>query len=140
MACSKAHRFDPIAYHFSIVHYALSHPAREIMLEKLLSMDECSFKHLRAGIPLQQNTVSQHLRMLRDSQLVRIREEPPDTYYRLNRDMPFTCAILEQMMELQRQYSDQAAMIDELRSMARVRGISINDRRLGDSEYIVDIR
>lgn len=132
MACSKAHRFDIDEYHFSLIANAFSHPARIRIIEKLVHSGECSFKQLRKGMVLSHNAVSQHLRSLREAQLIRIREECPYSYYRMNEDLGKTLLLVKQFLRLLRQDTNMALTLEELQSIARVRGISIGDSRLGN--------
>lgn len=60
---------------------ALAHPARVEILEHLLKLDRCICGEIVSMLPLAQSTVSQHLKVLRDSGLVQGQIEGPKTCY-----------------------------------------------------------
>ncbi|MFG1333847.1 metalloregulator ArsR/SmtB family transcription factor [Xanthobacter autotrophicus] len=65
---------------------ALAHPVRLRVLETLASQDRCVCGEIVRGLPLAQSTVSQHLKVLTDSGLIRSRTEGQRTAYCLDRD------------------------------------------------------
>jgi len=85
MAYSKAPRFDTLSFNQSFWAKALAHPARIIILDHLQHHGTTAFYILAGKIPLAKTTVSQHLRMLRQSGLIESTEIYPHTYYKLNR-------------------------------------------------------
>lgn len=60
---------------------ALAHPARIEILNRLLMEDRCICGDLVAALPLAQSTVSQHLKVLKESGLVQGEVEGPKTCY-----------------------------------------------------------
>ena len=73
-------------FHQQVAHVstALSHPARVQIVLHLAAHGETRFDDLLQRLPLQQPTVSQHLRILMEHNLLFVREEIPHTLYRLN--------------------------------------------------------
>ncbi|MCG5233926.1 ArsR/SmtB family transcription factor [Xanthobacter oligotrophicus] len=65
---------------------ALAHPVRLRVLETLAGQDRCVCGEIVRGLPLAQSTVSQHLKVLTDSGLIRSRTEGQRTAYCLDRD------------------------------------------------------
>ena len=63
---------------------ALSHPVRLTMLETLGTADRCVCGELVRALPLAQSTVSQHLKVLREAELVTVREEGQHRFYSLS--------------------------------------------------------
>jgi ArsR family transcriptional regulator, arsenate/arsenite/antimonite-responsive transcriptional repressor len=84
MAYSKASHFDPRLFSQSIWSKALSHPARIIILRHLLEHGVTPFYVFTKKIPLAKATISQHLRMLKNTGLIQSYEQYPYTYYLLN--------------------------------------------------------
>ena len=60
---------------------ALAHPARIKIIEHLLAVDSCICGEIVDILPLAQSTVSQHLKSLKQSGLVRGEVEGPATCY-----------------------------------------------------------
>jgi ArsR family transcriptional regulator len=85
MAFSKAKLFDPLSFQQSFWSKALSHPARIIILNYLLENGTTPFREFKKIIPLAPTTISQHLRTLREKELIEAEEKFPHTYYNLNR-------------------------------------------------------
>lgn len=90
MAFSKAHRFHPADYHYSLICKALSHPARISILRILYEHGKCEVKQLLNTIPLHRDTVSQHLRILREMHVINAEQKYPTVIYWLNEDLPAT--------------------------------------------------
>lgn len=89
MAFSKAHKFDDATYHFSLMCRALSHPARVLIVRKLISLhgERAKAGELTEGMPISKQALSQHFRILREMSIVKCEEEYPNIYYSLNNDM-----------------------------------------------------
>ncbi|TWT60912.1 Bacterial regulatory protein, arsR family [Rubinisphaera italica] len=51
--------------------WAVAHPARERILRLLISRESCICGEIVAELPLAQSTVSQHLKILKESGLIR---------------------------------------------------------------------
>lgn len=62
---------------------ALGHPARVRILRLLLERRECITGEVVASLGLAQSTVSEHLRILREADLIEAESRPPRTCYRV---------------------------------------------------------
>ena len=102
MAFSKANRFDTVIYHQSFWSRALSHPARIIILAHLLENGETSFAVIRKKIPLARTTICQHIRILREAQLVAVEEVYPHTFYSLNSGL--CCELADKIKSLNQSF------------------------------------
>ena len=71
MAFSKKDQFDPRLARLAALADALSHPARLAILQTLAAKKSCVCGEVVEVLPLAQSTVSQHLKELRDSGLIR---------------------------------------------------------------------
>jgi DNA-binding transcriptional ArsR family regulator len=89
MAFSKAHKFDDAIYHFSLMCRALSHPARVMILKRLIALhgDRAKAGVLTVGLPITQQALSQHFKILREMSVVSCQEEHPNVYYSLNNEL-----------------------------------------------------
>jgi DNA-binding transcriptional ArsR family regulator len=65
---------------------ALGHPARIKILKHLLKEDRCICGRIVEVLPLAQSTVSQHLKILKESGLVQGEIEGPKTCYCVDKD------------------------------------------------------
>ena len=63
---------------------AMSHPGRIAIVRLLRKRVLCSFKDLEKILPLAQTTVSQHLKILRDSGIIIGQSKGGLNFYRLN--------------------------------------------------------
>jgi DNA-binding transcriptional ArsR family regulator len=95
MAFSKAHRFDPVDYHYTLILKALNHPARLAIVRKLYNEGPLSVKEIRKDLMLSQPSVSQHLQILREMQILNCEQKFPTVTYWLNQDLPntYNCVI-----------------------------------------------
>ena len=80
---------------------ALGHPVRVKILQHLLEEDRCICGRIVEVLPLAQSTVSQHLKMLKESGLVLGEVEGPKTCYcvdkeKLNRFLAIVTAFFNQ--------------------------------------------
>ena len=66
---------------------ALGHPARVQIVAHLNEMEQCICGDLVGLLPLAQSTVSQHLKILKESGLVKGEVEGPRTCYCLDRNI-----------------------------------------------------
>jgi DNA-binding transcriptional ArsR family regulator len=69
---------------FSSICKALAHPARIRILSFLKKMNQCVCGEIVEMLPLAQSTVSQHLKVLKNSGLVKGEIEGPRTCYCLD--------------------------------------------------------
>ena len=68
---------------------ALSHPARVRILKILVTLDKlggCLNSDLVSELGLAQSTVSEHLRILKQANLIHAEPNPPKVCYRVNRE------------------------------------------------------
>jgi ArsR family transcriptional regulator, arsenate/arsenite/antimonite-responsive transcriptional repressor len=72
---------------FSKICKALGHPARVRIVDYLKEIDQCICGDIVGMLPLAQSTVSQHLKILKESGLVKGEIEGPRTCYCLDRTM-----------------------------------------------------
>src|SRR5436190_6749800 len=63
---------------------ALGHPARVAIVRRLLAQGECVCGQIVSGLPLAQATVSQHLKVLKDSGLIQGEVDGPRVCYCIN--------------------------------------------------------
>lgn len=72
---------------FAGICKALAHPVRIRIVEHLKKTDQCICGEIVNIFPLAQSTVSQHLKCLKESGLVRGEVEGPCTCYCLDKDI-----------------------------------------------------
>jgi len=72
---------------FANICKALAHPVRIKIVNHLKKIDQCICGEIVNILPLAQSTVSQHLKCLKDSGLVKGEVDGPCTCYCLDRDM-----------------------------------------------------
>lgn len=65
---------------------ALGHPVRVAIVKLLLSVETCVCGDIVERLPLAQSTVSQHLKVLKDTGLIEGSIDGPRTCYCLNRE------------------------------------------------------
>ncbi|MCA9089278.1 MAG: winged helix-turn-helix transcriptional regulator [Planctomycetaceae bacterium] len=76
-------RFDVLAR----LAWAMAHPARVRIVRLLISREACVCGEIVAELPLAQSTVSQHLKILKESGLVQGEIDGPKVCYCINREM-----------------------------------------------------
>jgi len=84
MAQSKSDEFSERSNSLARLAKALSHPARLTILETLAESGTCICGEIVDVLPLAQSTVSQHLKELRDSELIIGEIDGPKCCYCLN--------------------------------------------------------
>ncbi len=80
---------------FARLAKALGHPARVRILRLLLGREGCVCGEIVEEMPLAQSTVSQHLKVLKESGLIQGEVEAPRVCYCVNREK---LALLKEMM------------------------------------------
>ena len=93
MAFSKAFEFEKNLHYHSMLFKALSHPARIVIIQTLLDDEESDEKtvgQIARNLPLHSKTVSQHLKVLRDLNILSYRTEYPNVFYKINKEMHYT--------------------------------------------------
>ena len=88
---------------------ALADPTRRLLLERL-AVGECTVTELTEGLTMSQAAVSQHLRLLRGTGLVEVRQDGRFRRYRL-RPEGFA-ALRDWLTELERFWSRRVAALD----------------------------
>jgi ArsR family transcriptional regulator len=71
MGATKTEHFTESHNSIAILAKALGHPARVAIIEYLLSVDACICGDIVNELPLAQATVSQHLKELKNAQLIK---------------------------------------------------------------------
>jgi len=84
MASNKKELFDPSQVKLATFAGALAHPARIAIVIFLQEHKEACCGEIVAALPLAQATVSQHLRALREADLLITRNCGPKVCYSLN--------------------------------------------------------
>ena len=84
MAFSKANEFNNELNELAQFAKAISHPARIQILEHLATKDTCFCGDIVKELPLSQSTVSQHLKALKDAELIKGKVEAPSVCYCIN--------------------------------------------------------
>jgi ArsR family transcriptional regulator len=65
---------------------ALGHPARVAILQLLAKQSCCFHGDMSEELPIANSTLSQHLKVLREAELIQGEITPPKTKYCINRD------------------------------------------------------
>ena len=86
MAFSKAHEFDSELIELAEFAKAIAHPARIQILEHLATQNACICSDIIKELPLSQSTVSQHLKVLREAELIKGEVEAPSICYCINEE------------------------------------------------------
>lgn len=81
MALAKTSSFEPHQTDLARIAKALSHPARVAIIEYLLRTDACMCGDIVEVLPLSQSTVSQHLKELKSSGLIKGTVDGPKVCY-----------------------------------------------------------
>ena len=84
MAQNKSNLFNEEEIQLAAIAKALAHPARIKILKILLDTNVCMCGQIVDLLPLAQATVSQHLKELKDVELIQGEIEGPKTCYCLN--------------------------------------------------------
>lgn len=71
MGASKSDSFSEKQNELATLFKALSHPARVAIIEYLLSVDSCICGDIVNELPLAQPTVSQHLKELKNANIIK---------------------------------------------------------------------
>jgi ArsR family transcriptional regulator len=75
---------DPTADEFAKLAWAIAHPARVQILRLLIGRETCVCGEIVNCLPLAQSTVSQHLKILKESGLVQGEVDGPKVCYCVN--------------------------------------------------------
>lgn len=75
---------DESAEQFARLAWALAHPARVRIVRLLIDRDVCMCGEIVEQIPLAQSTVSQHLKILKESGLIQGEVDGPKVCYCVN--------------------------------------------------------
>ena len=71
MGASKSESFSTAHNEMAILFKALSHPARIAIVDYLLSVDSCICGDIVNELPLAQPTISQHLKELKNANIIK---------------------------------------------------------------------
>ena len=93
MAATKTETYSHEQLQLAKVFKALAHPARVAIMEVLLKKGECVCGDIVGELPLAQSTVSQHLKVLKESGLVK--GEVEGVYSCYCADEAFCCKAME---------------------------------------------
>lgn len=86
MAYSKSEQFSNGEQQTAVIAKSLAHPARVAILKVLAKYQSCLCGEIVAELPLSQSTVSQHLKELRSSGLIKAKQEGPAVVYSIDMD------------------------------------------------------
>ena len=75
---------DPTADEFAKLAWAIAHPARVQIVRLLISRESCVCGEIVDCLPLAQSTVSQHLKILKESGLIQGEVDGPKVCYGIN--------------------------------------------------------
>ena len=75
---------DPIAEELADLAWAVAHPARVQIVRLLIGRDACMCGEIVDCLPLAQSTVSQHLKILKESGLIQGEVDGPKVCYCVN--------------------------------------------------------
>ncbi len=77
---------DPTAVAFAKLAWAIAHPARVQIVRLLIGREACVCGEIVDCLPLAQSTVSQHLKILKESGLIQGEVDGPKVCYCINPD------------------------------------------------------
>lgn len=77
---------DPTADDFAKLAWAIAHPARVQIVRLLIGREACVCGEIVDQLPLAQSTVSQHLKILKESGLIQGEVDGPKVCYCINAD------------------------------------------------------
>lgn len=77
---------DPTAKEFAKLTWAIAHPARVQIVRLLIGRDACVCGEIVDCLPLAQSTVSQHLKILKESGLIQGEVDGPKVCYCINQE------------------------------------------------------
>ena len=103
MAYSKAQLFQVNDYYFSILSSAFAHPARIEILRRLIDGNKLPVRLLNRDLPLDNSTISQHIKMLRDLKLIAFEQKGKEINYFMNPDYPPTLKVVKVLLHVNRQ-------------------------------------
>ncbi len=86
MGVTNASKFTEQQNELATLFKAIGHPARVAILEYLLEQDQCICNDLVDVLPLSQATVSQHLRALKEAELIQGNIEGTSVCYCINKN------------------------------------------------------
>ncbi|MFG0253812.1 MAG: ArsR/SmtB family transcription factor [Rhodopirellula sp. JB053] len=75
---------DPTAEQFAKLAWAIAHPARVQIVRLLIGREACVCGEIVDCLPLAQSTVSQHLKILKESGLIQGEVDGPKVCYCIN--------------------------------------------------------
>lgn len=80
----KPEAADQLESELARLSKALGHPARVRILREVLTREICTCGHLTSALPLAQSTISQHLKVLKETAFLEVDALSGPAGYRLN--------------------------------------------------------
>jgi DNA-binding transcriptional ArsR family regulator len=117
MAMSKSHLYPEDLRIVCSFAKAIGHPARAQIIRQLQMQGSCSVEELQKDHPITPPSLSDHLKILRKSQLVTCREKYPHTFYKAERRK------IKEAKKCLEAYFHEAAPSKKRRQKARESGI-----------------
>lgn len=100
MAFSKAHKFQPKLYYASLLCRTLAHPARISVILKIIEFNDwIKPADLKHDLPITQQSLSQHLQILRHMSVLDCQLRDGDVCYKLNDALPVTSEHLKSTLQ-----------------------------------------
>lgn len=84
MGITKSDQFSPKVNQMAALTKAIGHPARVAILEYLLKVNSCICSDIVEELPLAQPTISQHLKELKEADLIKGNIEGKSICYCIN--------------------------------------------------------
>lgn len=84
MGTTKTEHFTEKQSEIAIIAKAMGHPARVAIIDLLLKVNACIGNDILEKIPLAQPTISQHLKVLKDANLIKGTIEGNTVFYCIN--------------------------------------------------------
>jgi ArsR family transcriptional regulator, arsenate/arsenite/antimonite-responsive transcriptional repressor len=78
---------------------AMAHPTRVQIINYLKTVEKCNCNEIVGNFPLAQSTISQHLKILKESTFIKANEAGIQTFYSLNRRALKRFSDMAQMLE-----------------------------------------
>ena len=86
MGATKMHFYTDHQIEMARLCKALGHPARIVIVEKLIEEENLNCTDLRYFVPLAQSTISRHLKELHEAGILGFKVAGNNCYYHINRE------------------------------------------------------
>lgn len=109
MAFSRSQEFRTNEQHTALICQALSHPARIRMISRLVNAQDSSLDYasITSDIPLNPSTISQHLKYLRNRNIIEHSYDDANYVYKLKTDNPLLMDCINAIVAMSDHLSDQ---------------------------------